>query len=91
MTTVEVFADITCPFTHVGLGRVVRGLDPSTAVIVRAWPLEWVNGAPVDARAVHAKIEALRSQLGLNAFRGFSPDCWPRSSHSAPIAMTLSA
>ncbi|MFT4616189.1 MAG: hypothetical protein ACKVG5_14010 [Acidimicrobiales bacterium] len=46
-TTVEVFADITCPFTRVGLKRVVEHLaqiDHPIEVIVRAWPLEWVNG-----------------------------------------------
>lgn len=77
MTTVEVFADISCPFTHVGLREIVRQLDPSTEIIVRAWPLEWVNGAPLDASAVQAKVDALRSQLGLTAFDGFSPDHWP--------------
>ncbi len=77
MTLVEVFADITCPFTHVGLREIVRELDSSTDIVVRAWPLEWVNGAPLDAIGVQVKIDALRSQLDLDAFRGFCPQRWP--------------
>jgi predicted DsbA family dithiol-disulfide isomerase len=79
-TTVEVFADITCPFTHVGLKRVVehvaemrRPLD----VRVRAWPLEWVNGAPLDAEAVAAKAAVLTEQLGVDDFHGLRADRWP--------------
>jgi hypothetical protein len=55
---VEVFADITCPFTHVGLKQVVRHVAEMSEpcdVIVRAWPLEWVNGAPLDVDAVMVK------------------------------------
>ena len=56
MQTVEVYADITCPFTHVGLKQVVRHVDAMAEpaeVIVRAWPLEWVNGKPLDVDAVN--------------------------------------
>ena len=60
-TRLEVFADISCPFTHVGLKRfthvglkrVVHELaasDGQIDIVVRAWPLEWVNGAPLEAR-----------------------------------------
>ncbi len=79
MTLVEVFADLTCPFTHVGLREIVRELDSSTDIVVRAWPLEWVNGAPLDASSVQVKIDALRTQLDLDAFRGFAPEQWPRT------------
>ena len=74
MTIVDVFADITCPFTHVGLRHIVGELGPSTEIIVRAWPLEWVNGSPLEVDAVHTKIEALRSQLDVDVFGGFNPD-----------------
>jgi len=60
MQTVEVYADITCPFTHVGLKQLVRHIAATatpTQVIVRAWPLEWVNGAPLDGDAVMTKAE----------------------------------
>lgn len=79
MTLVEVFADITCPFTHVGLRQVVRELDSSADIIVRAWPLELVNGDPLDVTAVQAKIDALRNQLDMDVFRGFDPQYWPRT------------
>jgi predicted DsbA family dithiol-disulfide isomerase len=80
MPTIEVFADITCPFTHVGLKKVFDELDPDDGnfeVLVRAWPLEWVNGAPLEAAAVETKVHALREQLGTDAFVGFRADTWP--------------
>ena len=80
MTTVEVYADITCPFTHVGLKRVidhVAGMTTPADVIVRAWPLEWVNGAPLDVDAVAVKAAALTEQLGVDDFAGLRADRWP--------------
>jgi predicted DsbA family dithiol-disulfide isomerase len=79
-TTVEVFADITCPFTHVGLKRVIEhvaDLDQSIDVVVRAWPLEWVNGSALDIAAVEVKAAALHDQLGVDDFVGLRPDRWP--------------
>ena len=79
---VEVFADITCPFTHVGLKRVVDHLArvPDTVEVhVRAWPLEWVNGEPLDPGAVAMKAGVLRDQLGIDDFPGFDPAIWPVS------------
>ena len=76
----EVFADISCPFTHVGLKRVVHELaasDGQVDIVVRAWPLEWVNGAPLEAPAVSAKIAALKKQLATDVFANFSEDTWP--------------
>lgn len=80
---IEVFADITCPFTHVGLGRVVTQLDDLGAdveVVVRAWPLEWVNGEIFSADAIAAKIAVLRAQLGVDLFVGFDAAAWPTTS-----------
>ena len=52
VSTVEVFADVLCPFTHVGLPRFVdrrRALGRADVTLqVRAWPLEIVNGQPLD-------------------------------------------
>jgi predicted DsbA family dithiol-disulfide isomerase len=76
----EVFADITCPFTHVGLKKVIEeltDLDGDVEIVIRAWPLEWVNGAPLEAEAVEAKIAALREQLGTDDFSNFREDAWP--------------
>jgi 2-hydroxychromene-2-carboxylate isomerase len=81
-TPVEVFADITCPFTHVGLKQVVahvEAMPEPAAVVVRAWPLEWVNGAPLDVDAVLVKAAALRDQLGVDDFAGLRADRWPRT------------
>lgn len=82
MQTIEVYADITCPFTHVGLKRVmehVSAMSEPAEVIVRAWPLEWVNGAPLDADTVLVKAKALTDQLGVDDFAGLRADAWPDS------------
>ena len=79
-STIEVFADITCPFTHVGLKQVVRhvaDMDDPIDIVVRAWPLEWVNGVPLDVDAVMIKAKALDEQLGVHDFAGLRADRWP--------------
>ena len=79
---VEVFADITCPFTHVGLKQVVlhvAEMAEPCEVVVRAWPLEWVNGVALDVDAVVVKATALTEQLGGNDFGGLRADRWPSS------------
>jgi predicted DsbA family dithiol-disulfide isomerase len=81
-TNVHVFADITCPFTHVGLKQVVdhvEQMDAPVDVLVRAWPLEWVNGTPLDVEAVVVKAAALHEQLGVDDFSGLRADRWPAS------------
>jgi predicted DsbA family dithiol-disulfide isomerase len=82
MQTVEVYADMTCPFAHVGLKRVVghlRELSEPVEVIVRAWPLEWVNGSPLEVGPVLVKAKALTDQLGVDDFAGLRGDAWPAS------------
>ena len=67
-TTVEVFAEITCPFAYVGLTRVsehVAELGRPVEVLVRAWPLEWVNGTLLD----FATREGFR-RIGFGECRG---------------------
>lgn len=79
-TPVEVYADISCPFTHVGLLLIKKRLDElgrSDQLLVRAWPLEWVNGEPLAADAVEVKVAALREQVGTHFFTGFRPDRFP--------------
>jgi predicted DsbA family dithiol-disulfide isomerase len=80
MKHVEVYADITCPFTHVGLKRVMQHvgeMSEPAEVIVRSWPLEWVNGTPLDIDAVLVKARALSEQLGVDDFDGLHADAWP--------------
>ncbi len=91
--TIEVFADITCPFTHVGLSRVAELLGRAGSPVelrVRAWPLEWVNGTPMDGRAVASKAASLRDKLGLNLFTGTDPARWPVTTIPA-LNLTASA
>jgi predicted DsbA family dithiol-disulfide isomerase len=83
MTRIEVFADIMCPFTHVGLKRLVLARDARgkrTSLIVRAWPLEWVNGAPIAVDLVAREIDALRVQIAPDLFTGFNVTDFPHTS-----------
>jgi predicted DsbA family dithiol-disulfide isomerase len=79
---IEVFADVWCPFTHVGLRRFVAERDAGrTAGLlrVRAWPLELVNGRPLDPAFVAEEVEEIRDQVDAGAFAGFDPDAFPRT------------
>jgi predicted DsbA family dithiol-disulfide isomerase len=83
MTRIEVFADIVCPFTHVGLRRLIDARDAAgaqAAVRVRAWPLEWVNGRPIDRDLVAREIDALRLQVAPELFAGFDVATFLRTS-----------
>jgi len=90
--TIEVFADMCCPFTHLGLQRFVArraavGRD-DVRLWVRAWPLEIVNGTPLDAGFIAEEIDDIRNQVAPDAFAGFDARAFPAS--SVP-AMTLAA
>jgi predicted DsbA family dithiol-disulfide isomerase len=80
---IEVYAEVVCPFAHVGLRRLVReraarGCD--APVRVRAWPLEWVNGRAVDPALVAREVDALRETVAPDLFTGFDPSVFPPSS-----------
>ena len=68
---VEVFADIWCPYAHVGLRRFIHRRWAShrkdLVLRVRAWPLELVNGEPLDADHVAEQIEDLRRQAAAHS------------------------
>lgn len=94
MDTVEVFADVLCPFTHVGLHTLIdrrtqRGLD-EPRLRIRAWPLELINGAPLDPDHIAAEIVALRASVRPDLFTGFSVETFPRTSMAA-FALTAAA
>jgi len=80
---IEVFADIVCPFTHVGLRRLRDARAQrhgTTPIAVHAWPLEFVNGEPVDGRVVAHEIAALRASVAPELFTGFDAAPWPGTS-----------
>ncbi len=83
-TSAEVFADITCPFTHVGLRRLVdrrRELGRTDVRFrVRAWPLELVNGSPLDPAAVGDKIDRLKAHVAPDLFAAFDRHRFPSTS-----------
>jgi len=91
---VEVFADVVCPFTHAGLSRLVderrRRDRPDVVLRCRSWPLELVNGAPLDPAVVAEEIEALRRSVAPGLFAGFDPARFPRSSVPA-LALAAAA
>lgn len=84
MPVLEVFADIGCPFTHVGLRRLAArraelGRD-DVVLRVHAWPLELVNGAPLDPAYIAEEVEVLRGTVAPDLFAGFDPAAFPGSS-----------
>ena len=86
-TEIEVFADIWCPFAHVGL-RCARDQRDATGrndvlLRVRPWPLELVNSAPMDPAKTAAHIEHLRHQVDENLFVGFDASNFPTSTLEA--------
>jgi 2-hydroxychromene-2-carboxylate isomerase len=80
---VEVFADIWCPYAHVGLRRFVQRRwatrRDDLMLRVRAWPLELVNGEPLDADHVAEQVADLRRQVTPDLFSGFDPRRFPRT------------
>lgn len=79
----EVFADVCCPFTHAGVRRFLAARDErdaAVALVFRAWPLEWVNGRPLDPDDVAEEVEALRAGVAPDLFAGFRPEVFPASS-----------
>jgi predicted DsbA family dithiol-disulfide isomerase len=86
-TEIEVFADIWCPFAHVGL-RCARDRRDATGrddvvIRVRPWPLELVNSAPMDPAKTASHVEHLRHQVNDNLFVGFDASHFPTSTLEA--------
>jgi predicted DsbA family dithiol-disulfide isomerase len=83
MDLIEVFAEVSCPFTYVGLRRFVaertnRGLT-KPLLKIRAWPLELVNGVAFTGAGVAPAVAALRAQVTPELFGGFNPESFPAS------------
>ena len=83
----EVFADVVCPFTHVGLRRFVERRDEAgrtdLVLRVRAWPLELVNGKPMDPAFIDEEIEIIRESVAPDLFTGFEQSAFPSTSMPA--------
>ena len=94
MTVIEVFADVACPFTHVGLRRFVaeraKRDRPDVSLWVRAWPLEIVNGEPLDPRFIAEEVNDIRRQIAPDLFAGFREAAFPASSLPA-LALAAAA
>lgn len=94
MTVIEVFADVSCPFTHVGLRRLVEKRDQlgrdDIVLRARCWPLEVVNGAPLDAHFIAEEVDDIRAQVAPDLFSGFREASFP-SSTMAPLALAAAA
>ena len=74
-TVIEVFADIWCPFTHVGLHMIddlrQRSGRNDIAIHVRAWPLELVNQRPMDPVSTRTNATELRAQVAPDLFEAY--------------------
>lgn len=94
MRQVEVFAEVGCPFAYVGLTRFAqrraeRGLvEP--VLHVRAWPLELINGTPLDPAHIAEEVDELRRQVAPDLFAGFDPAAFPTTSLPA-LRLTAAA
>jgi predicted DsbA family dithiol-disulfide isomerase len=86
-TVIEVFADIWCPFAHVGLRAVedrrARAGRTEVPIVVRAWPLELVNGVPLDPTVTAEHADDLRDQVAPDLFAHLDVDRFPTSTLEA--------
>lgn len=84
MSTIEVFAEVGCPFAHISLRRFAArraelGRD-DVRFQVRSWPLEVVNGEPLDAAFIAEEVEEIRPQVAPDLFTGFAVEAFPATS-----------
>lgn len=91
--TIDVWADVSCPFAHYSLQRFAERRDLAGAnhvrLRVRAWPLELANGEPLTAEKVGHEVPDIRAQVADDLFTGFDPDAFPRSTIGILGAATL--
>jgi len=84
---IEVFADIWCPFAHVGLRAIeeqrARAGRGDMGIWVRAWPLELVNGAPLDPAVTKEHADDLRDQIAPDLFTNLDLERFPISTLDA--------
>jgi predicted DsbA family dithiol-disulfide isomerase len=84
VAVLEVYADIGCPFAYVGLRRLVARREElgrgDVVLRVHAWPLELVNGTPLDPAFIAEEVEVLRDTVAPDLFVGFDAAAFPASS-----------
>jgi predicted DsbA family dithiol-disulfide isomerase len=94
MTAVIVYADIVCPFAYIGLTRLLQRRDelgrPDVHLQIRSWPLEIVNGKPVDGAFIGEEIDEIKPQVAQDLFAGFKVSAFPASTLPG-LAVTASA
>jgi predicted DsbA family dithiol-disulfide isomerase len=82
MSTLEVYADLWCPFAYVGLSAAFaarRSRAVEDPIWIRAWPLELVNGVGLDPATTQAHVDELREQVAPELFGGFELKRFPSS------------
>jgi predicted DsbA family dithiol-disulfide isomerase len=84
---IEVYADLWCPFAYVGLlaiaeQRTRSGRD-DVVIRVRAWPLELVNGIPLQGDRTKAHADELRAQVAPQLFAHLDLAHFPTSTLEA--------
>ena len=84
MKSIQVYADVWCPFAHVGLRCVVDRRTQvgreDVALDIRAWPLELVNGTPLDPNMTARHVRDLQTQVAPGQFTHFDPEHFPTTS-----------
>ena len=94
VSSIEVFADVWCPFAHVGLRATVWRRQAlgrvESPLRIRAWPLELVNEAALDPATTALHVAELRAQVAPELFTGFDPGCFPSTSLPA-LALSAAA
>ena len=83
---IEAYADIWCPFAHVGLRLVDeqrRRHRPDIGLIVHAWPLELSNGVAMDPASARRHADELREEVAPTMFANLDMDHFPTSTLEA--------
>ncbi|MCP5027921.1 MAG: disulfide bond formation protein DsbA [Actinomycetia bacterium] len=94
MTSIDVYADIVCPFAYIGLTRLIHRRQElgreDVHLRILSWPLEWVNAKPVDPHFIEEEIDEIRPQVATDLFTGFDVSAFPASSVPG-LALTAAA
>ena len=78
---IEVFADLWCPFAYVGLTAARSTIDAlghhEVALWVRSWPLELINGTPMDPDKAAGNAADLRDSVAPTLFCSVDTEHFP--------------